>query len=67
MKKENSQNTVSAKKSVKRTACLQPRKTLVASFLANLYLAHVIEQPNFGIPNPHFDQTVGRDILQFIY
>jgi hypothetical protein len=28
MKKENSQNTVSAKKSVKRTGCLQPRKTL---------------------------------------
>ena len=36
------------------------------------YLAHVIEQPNFRIPNPQYfvyllDQTVGRDILQFIY
>ena len=31
-------------------------------------LAHVIEQPNFRIPNPQYfvyllDQTVGRDIL----
>ena len=38
----------------------------------DLYLAHVIEQPNFRIPNPQYfvyllDQTVGRDILQFIY
>ena len=37
-----------------------------------MYLAHVIEQPNFRIPNPQYfvyllDQTVGRDILQFIY
>ena len=37
-----------------------------------IYLAHVIEQPNFQIPNPQYfvyllDQTVGRDILQFIY
>ena len=37
-----------------------------------LYLAHVIEQPNFRIPNPQYfvyllDQTVGRDTLQFIY
>ena len=36
------------------------------------YLAHVIEQPNFRIPNPQYfvyllDQTVGQDILQFIY
>ena len=36
------------------------------------YLAHVIEQPNFRIPNPQYfvyllDQIVGRDILQFIY
>ena len=36
------------------------------------YLAHVIEQPNFRIPNPQYfvyllDQTVGRDTLQFIY
>ena len=36
------------------------------------YLAHVIKQPNFRIPNPQYfvyllDQTVGRDILQFIY
>ena len=33
---------------------------------------HVIEQPNFPIPNPQYfvyllDQTVERDILQFIY
>ena len=38
----------------------------------DLYLARVIEQPNFRIPNPQYfvyllDQTVGRDILQFIY
>ena len=36
------------------------------------YLAHVIEQPNFQILNPQYfvyllDQTVGQDILQFIY
>ena len=36
------------------------------------YLAHVIEQPNFRIPNPQYfvymlDQTIGRDILQFTY
>ena len=29
MKKDNSLNTISAKKSVKRTVCRQPRKTLV--------------------------------------
>ena len=39
---------------------------------SNLYLAHVIEQPNFRIPNPQYfvylvDQTVGQDILQFVY
>ena len=38
----------------------------------HIYLAHVIEQPNFQIPNSQYfvyllDQTVGRDILQFIY
>ena len=42
----------------------------VSNFFTN-YLAHVIEQPNFRIPNPQYfvylhDQTVGRDILQFI-
>ena len=36
------------------------------------YLAHVIEQPNFRIPNPQYfvyllDQTVERENLQFIY
>ena len=36
------------------------------------YLAHVIEQPNFRIPNPQYfvyllDQTVGQDTLQFMY
>ena len=36
-----------------------------------IYLAHVIEQPNFGFPNPQYfvyllDQTVGQDILQLI-
>ena len=40
--------------------------------IPDLYLAHVIEQPNFRIPNPQYfvyllDQTVGRDTLQFIY
>ena len=41
--------------------------------LIDKYLAHVIEQPNFRIPNPQYfvyllDQTVGgRDTLQFIY
>ena len=39
---------------------------------SDFYLAHVIEQPNFRIPNPQYfvyllDQTVGRDTLQFIY
>ena len=39
-------------------------------FLCGFYLAHVIEQPNFRIPNTQYfvyllDQTVGRDILQF--
>ena len=34
--------------------------------------SHVIEQPNFRIPNPQYfvyllDQTVGQDTLQFIY
>ena len=29
MKKENSQNTISAKKFVKRTVCLQPSKCLI--------------------------------------
>ena len=43
---------------------------LTANF-AVFYLAHVIEQPNFRIPNPQYfvyllDQTVGRDTLQFI-
>ena len=38
----------------------------------HMYLAHVIEHPNFRIPNPQYfvyllDQRVGRDILQFIY
>ena len=37
-----------------------------------IYLAHVIEQPNFRIPNPQYfvyllDQTVGGHTLQFIY
>ena len=39
---------------------------------SEFYLAHVIKQPNFRIPNPQYfvyllDQTVGQDILQFIY
>ena len=42
------------------------------SSILNKNLAHVIEQPNFRIPNPQYlvyllDQTVGQDILQFIY
>ena len=41
-------------------------------FFDVIYLAHVIEQPNFRILNPQYfvyllDQTVGRDTLQFIY
>ena len=40
--------------------------------IINYYLAHVIEQPNFRIPNPEyfvylFYQTVGQDTLQFIF
>ena len=49
-----------------------PKDTSSQHLCANIYLAHVIEQPNFRIPNPQYfvyllDQTVGQDTLQFIH